>query len=107
MENVLKSTETTGRVFSDVPPQFAVVVINPSGNTFPTGTFLEYAVRWVDGEKIADADLVWKRRSTVEFKDDSGATQGGTIQLFNNVDGLIYRVVTGTAGITAVVGQAL
>ena len=107
MQKVLASSQTTGEVFSDVSPQFSIAIVNPSGNTFPTGTFVEYAVGTIDGEKVADANLVWQRRSNVEFKDDSGATQGGTIQFFNHVDGLVYRIVTGTAGIEAVLGQVV
>ena len=105
MFKVLETTQTTGKVFSKVPPDFAVAILNPAGNAFPSGTFLEYAVKSVDGNKIADADLVWKRRSTSEFKDDSGEIPGMTVQFFNHIDGCVYRVVTSTAGIEAVVGQ--
>ena len=107
MYKVLQNDETTGEPFEDVPAEFAIIILNPSGNTFPSGTYLEYAARWVDGAEVADADLIWQRRSTSEFKDDSGATQGATVQYFNHIDGCIYRMVTGTAGIEAVVGQVL
>ena len=105
MHKVLKKTQSTGDPFDDVPAQFSIIILNPSGNTFPSGTYLEYAVKWVDGAEVADADLIWQRRSTAEFKDDSGATQGATLQFFNHIDGCIYRMVTGTAGIEAVVGM--
>lgn len=112
MFKVLESTETTGTtVFGDVDmpvsKEFAVAILNPANNTFPDDTFLEYAVAYVGGERIDNANLIWQRRSITKFADDSGATQGATIQLFNHVDGLVYRVVTGTAGIEAVVGQVV
>ena len=108
MRKVLSNTQTQGTPFNDVPPNFAVAVILPTGQTMPDNVYLEYAVEVIDGTEVAVTDRVWKRRHPTPFTDDVGAgTSGNTFRLFNHTPGFIYRMVTDTAGIEAVIGTTL
>ena len=104
MKKVLTSTQTTGDPFEVNTPDFCIAVILASG-TLSDNMFLEYAVRWIDGEEVADANLVWNRRHSDKFQLDGASTSGGTIKLFDNIDGAIYRMNCTTAGAEAVLGQ--
>lgn len=107
MFKVLKTDQTTGDVFdhSDVPSSFAVIAVKPSAATFPTSLFLEYAVAVIDGEPVADADLIWRKRHGTTLSDDAANNNGNTLTLINNMDGVKYRVVASTAGVEVVIGQ--
>lgn len=102
MRKILTNSQTTGDSFDDVPSQFAIIILNPTGNTFPSNVWLEYAIGVKGGVPVADNDLVWERRMSVPFSADVGSgTSGNTLQLVNDIEGMKYRVVTGTAGIEA------
>lgn len=108
MRKILNNDQTTGDVFHGVPPQFAIVIINPAGNTFPDNTYLEYAVSVVEGEPVAASDMVWNKRHPSPFGADAGVGQNGnTVKFFNHISGVAYRMVTDTAGIEAVIGTVL
>ena len=107
MKRVLSTTQATGDVFDavDVPSSFAVVAVKPAAATFPTSLFLEYAVSVKDGEPVADADLVWRRRHGTTLSDDAANNNGNTLVLLNNMDHVKYRVVAATAGVEVFIGQ--
>ena len=100
---VLETTQTTGKVFDEVPNNFGVSIILPSGTTMPDNVYLEFAISRIDEVDVADADLVWKRRHSTPFADDSGSTSGQMIKLFNHLTDVKYRMVADTAGIEAVI----
>ena len=107
MQKVLTTTQTTGDVFdsNDVPSSFAVVAVAPSGATFPTSLYLEYAVAVKDGEPVADADLVWNKRHGTTLSADASNNNGNTLVLLNNLDHVKYRVVAATAGVEVYIAQ--
>lgn len=100
---VLKSNETVSEIFMP-PPQFGIAILLPTGQTMPDDVYLEFAINRIDDVPVADADLNWKRRHPTPFTDDAGTGQSGNmLKLFDRTTYTSYRMVTGTAGIEAVV----